>query len=121
MPRFRLVSVVEEQELGFACDRCCASNDEQCSFDTYNRPYQRSLQIEGQCVTCEGTGFEPEHDNELCSECGGSGVCPECDGKAHRGWETLPDDVQDELMLNWNSVGSQPSHYSAILSLYRKW
>ncbi len=45
----------------------------------------------GECARCHGTGYEPGvinqiasslagEDGEDCSECGGSGDCPSCDG-----------------------------------------
>lgn len=57
--------------------------------DPFERSYGGAAPWEQQdpteCSECEGTGICPECDgeNEECKECGGSVGCLSCDGKGH--------------------------------------
>lgn len=120
MPRFQLVYVGEEQELSFLCNRCALRTVEQ-SFDTYNRPFNQTLEA-GYCHQCDGSGLKPGIPSEgICPECRGTGICADCEGKAIRMWEELPEAAREEWDRLWDIHGSWPSNHGAVISLHRRW
>jgi len=120
MAGFRTVFTGEEHALSFLCERCTRPRMNS-SFDTYNRPYAGHFRHFGECVSCEGTGFNPRKDSKLCNECGGSGICSDCNGKYSREWFGLSPYMREELLEHWEIYNIRPRHYAAVAGLYRNW
>ena len=114
--------VGEEEQLSFCCERCGHSEVE-CSFDTYNRPVNSGSRKSGDCVSCAGTGFEPNAQGALmvCRECNGAATCPVCEGKWLREWSELPLGIQQEFLDDWQNADRYPKSYAALVKLYRNY
>lgn len=121
MPSFKPSFIGEDNEMCFICERCQVNQQEAISYDTYNRPLVTILRQPGQCVSCDGTGFLRGSHGQLCPECGGTGVCSECDGRYARDWSDLSDETRALWTRWWDEHADEFESYGTAASFYRKW
>ncbi|MCB0343492.1 MAG: hypothetical protein KDD66_00165 [Bdellovibrionales bacterium] len=119
MDKYQIVYAGENRELSFVCEHC-SSTSHKLTYDTYNR-LQESSASAGECPNCKGTGFRTGTADDICSECQGTGLCRQCQGKCAVSWLELPRSTRRKWMSRWERHGSFPTHYMAVASLYRNW
>ncbi len=80
--------------------------------------------VPGKCTTCNGTGKGTNafgSPAKHCHSCGGSGVCPECNGSYARTWDQLPVTAQAKVLSRLEHNENLVVGYEYSTGLFREY
>lgn len=109
------------RDVAFFCERCAVGDT--ISIRTAGGRFKQLARRKepGVCVGCGGTGKDEIQRSKRCGECGGSGVCPECNGNYSRSWSELPLAARNGVLSKLDHGEDLLAGYETIAGLYREW
>lgn len=106
----------------FFCERCSLGGDGVEITATSRGKLLKKVQKKqpGVCVNCGGSRRESANSSRPCTECGGSGVCPECNGSFARSWNDLPVTAQAKILSRLEHGEDLVAGYEVTTGLIRE-
>lgn len=117
MRNCKMMLIGRDRHLEFFCERCAVGEAVETSYVRGRASTTYKVKRPGVCVSCEGSGCA--ESGRRCVECGGTGVCPDCNGSYAQSWDQLPITAQSKVLSRLEVGEDLLGGYEVVNGMFR--